>query len=629
MSRWISARTARRALIVLGVLLVVCVLWALRSALAARSDLQAVRADLTALREHPPAERASLTPRLVKDRDKARRASSLLGQPGPRLIAGVPLLGRSLDAERAVADAAAAAVEAAIDIDAATRSLGTAGRVDVTALAKAATTLQARADKLAGPMARLRAAPTSRMPGFVSRSVREAQDQLGGVDGQLTRAAAAARALSGVLGGSGDRRLLVVLENNAELRGTGGLVSTFAVGTTHAGVLRLQPFRDVREVAAEVDKAKVLPSPADYAAHYGPYRANTTIWRNITMSPDVPTAAAVLAEAAAATTGVRPDVVMLLDVPGIAGIVDATEPIVLDGKKLTGDELIRSLLVEAYVGTDNSIPAQNERRKREEQAADAALRDLTNAAASLSFAKALADATAGRHLALWSARPAEQKDLELARAAGSVDPGGADLALVAANNLGDSPGVGNKLDYYISRRVKVSVVVGHDSARVTQTLTMANQSPTGLAPYVEGVKRPGRVLELVQLAAAADARIVSFESGGVGAVADQWREDGSRRLAFVIDLGRTQVGSWTLTYDVPLVNGRYRMLLLPQALARPASLDVTVTTSPGVSVHTSGPRGHLDEWDSSLELTVSVDKPGLLKRVRDRLSRFWNEPVSF
>jgi hypothetical protein len=626
MSRRPSARVLRRGLLVLLGLAVVCLLWALRSALVARSELTAVRKDLTALREHPPEDRSGLPARLSRDRDKARHAAAVLGQPGPWVVAHLPVVGRSLDAERRVAQAADAAVAAAIDIEAVTRDLGTAGKVDLGALRHAATVLQARAERLVRPTQRLRDAPTSWMPGFVSRSVRQAQDELGGVDEQLVRAAAAARALHGVLGGAGGRRVLVVLENNAELRGTGGLVSTFALGTIADGRLQLQPFRDVREVAAEVDRATVLPSPADYAAHYGPYRANTTIWRNITMTPDVPTAASVLAAASARTTGVRPDVVLLLDVPGIAQIVDATSPITVDGKVLTGPELIRTLLVDAYVGAEGTA-AQNERRQREERAADAALRDLTNAPASLSLAKALAEAVSGRHLALWSARPTEQHDLELARAAGSVDPGGDDLLLAVANNLGDSPGFGNKLDYYVARRAAVTVEVNRDRARVTQTLTLANQSPTGLSSYVEGLRRPGRILELLQLAIAADAKLVSFTSGGVGAVADQWREDGSRRLVFLADLARGQVGSWTLTYDVPLRDGRYRMRLLPQGLARPATLDVDVRAQDGVTLTTRGPLGHTAEWDSSLELDVQVDQPGWLQRTRDRLRRFWNEPV--
>ena len=626
MSRGLDARLFRRVLLGLVVLLLVCIAWSLRSALVAKSELQAVRADLLRLREHPPANRDQLARQLAHDRDKSAHASHVLGQPGPRLVAGLPLVGRSLDAERRVADAATAAVSAAIDIDRATRDLGTAGRIDVSKLASAASILQARADALAGPMRRLRQAPTTRMPGFVARNVRAAQDDLGGVDRQLERAAAAARALHGVLGGAGDRKVLVVLENNAELRGTGGLVSTFALGTMHDGSLQLAPFRDVRTVAAEVAKAKVLPSPADYAQHYGPYRANTTIWRNITMTPDIPTAAGVLAEAAAATAGTRPDVVLLLDVPGIAKVVDATKPIVLDGKQLSGDDLIRSLLVDAYVGAEGNA-AQNERRKREERAADAALHDLTSAPATLSLAKALADAASGRHLALWSARATEQKDLVLAGAAGAVDPAGDDILLAAANNLGDSPGFGNKLDYYVERRLSLKVAVGRTTARVTQTLTLANHAPEGLGSYVEGLTRPGHVLELVQLASAPDARIVSFESGGVGAVADQWREDGSRRLAFVVDLARNQVASWTFTYDVPVHDGVYRLHALPQALAHPATLTVQVAGQKGVKVRVQGQQGELQSWDKTLEIQATVQKPGAWQRLRDRITRFWNEPV--
>lgn len=628
MPRWPTARFVRRLLGGVLVVLVVCLAWSLRSALVAKSELEKARADLITLREEPPQDRAELRRRLAADERRTTHARAVLGQLGPALVSRLPIIGRSIDAERRVAEAAEAAVAAALDIDNATRDLGSTGRVDLVALQRAAVTLQARADQLRGPVRRLHEAPTSWVPGIVSRNVRSAQTQLGDVDTQLLKAAAAARALRGVLGGDGPRQVLVVLENNAELRGTGGLVSTFAQGTAQGGALRLQPFREVREVAADASTAIVVPSPADFARHYGPYRANTTLWRNTTMTPDAPTAAAVLAEIAARTTGVRPDVVLLLDVPGIAQIVDATKPILLEGKRLTGADVIRTLLVDAYVGRTGD-DAQNDRRRREQLAADAAFGDLTAAPATLSLAKALADAAAGRHLALWSARPAEQADLVLAGAAGAVNPQGSDLAMAVTNNLGDSPGVGNKLDYYIERRLAVEVEVGREHATVTQTLTLANNAPTGLTPYVEGVKRPGRILELVQMATGADARIVSFESGGIPVVADKWTEDGSRRLAFVTDLGRGQVASWTLRYEIPVVDGRYRLELLPQAIARPAALNLKVVFAAGASGVVQGTTGDIANWDRSLRIVATLDRPGLLTRMRERLSRFWSEPVQF
>lgn len=627
MPRRPTARLLRRLSGGLLLLLVICLGWALRSAVVAKGDLEKARADLIRLREEPPAERADLRRRLAVDERRTAHAKAVLGQLGPALVTRLPILGRSIEAERRVAEAAEAAVAAALDIDNATRDLGSAGRVDLAALARAAVTLQARADRLREPTRRLREAPTSWVPGTVSRNVRSAQDQLGGLDTQLVKAAAAARALGGVLGGDGiTRRVLVVLENNAELRGTGGLVSTFAQGTAIGGALSLQPFREVREVADEAGEAKVVPSPADYASHYGPYRANTTLWRNTTMTPDAPTAAAVLAEVAARTTGVRPDVVLLLDVPGIAQIVDATSPIVLEGKRLTGADVIKTLLVDAYVGREGD-DAQTDRRRREQLAADAAFDDLTTTPATLSLAKALAEASAGRHLALWSARPAEQADLVLAGAAGAVNPQGADLVMAVTNNLGDSPGTGNKLDYYVDRKLVVDVEVGRERAIVTQTLTLANRAPAGLTPYVEGVKRPGRILELVQMAAGADARLLFFQSGGVPAVAHKWTEDGSRRLAFVTDLGRGQVASWTLRYEIPVVDGTYRLELLPQAVARPAALTVKVSFADGASGVVQGTTGEIASWERSLHVEAHLDRPGLLTRTRERLSRFWNEPV--
>jgi hypothetical protein len=172
----------------------------------------------------------------------------------------------------------------------------------------------------------LRGVRTEWTPRQVRTAVREADRELTQVVDLLDAGASGRTLRPGLLGESGPRSLLVALGNNAELRGTGGYVSTFATGRVEAGRLDLRPFQDVDSVRDEPASARVVPAPPEYVEDYGPFRADTTLFREWTMSPDVPDAASVGAAAAGALLGQAPDIVLLLDVPRLTGIVGWLAP---------------------------------------------------------------------------------------------------------------------------------------------------------------------------------------------------------------------------------------------------------------------------------------------------------------
>jgi hypothetical protein len=83
----------------------------------------------------------------------------------------------------------------------------------------------------------------------VGSGVREARDQLLGLDAALRRGATGLEALTAVFGSANPQTVAVGLMNNAELRGAGGLLASYATGTIRDGRIDLKPFRDVNEVA--------------------------------------------------------------------------------------------------------------------------------------------------------------------------------------------------------------------------------------------------------------------------------------------------------------------------------------------------------------------------------------------
>lgn len=627
-------RARRRVLAGAVVVLLVVGVWTLVAGLRARTHLERARDDLAAVRAHPSDDPARLRVRLGRDLREARRARSLMHQPGPLVVGWVPVLGRTVRAERAVADAAVAVLDAAGTVAADASALGSADGVDLDRVRHLERDLARAADRSKRPLHDLATQPTGLTPGFVRRQVQFARASLVPLGARLGDTARLVHSVGALFGADGPRTVLVGLANNAELRGTGGLVSSVALGRGHDGHLSIGAFRDVRDVADPPGKARAVPAPASYLAQFGAFKANTTIWKNATMSPAGPTTMQVLAELAAVSLRQRPDIVVLLDVPAMAGIVGSTgRPLRLpDGEQVAGDELAHALMVESYGAATSDAAVQSARRHALQQAAGAAFRSIASTPPTLGLVRALASAAGGRHLMLWSDRPDEQAGFVAAGAAGAVDPDGADAAMVTVNNLGDSAGNGNKLDYYAQRQLDVSVVVDRGVARVRQQLTIRNAAPDGVGPYVAGEAHPGRLQELLDLAVAGDAALQGFTRDGAPEGARLLRADGTRRLttAFTLDRGRST--TLVVSYEVPLPDDVYRLRLIPQPLAHPARISVDIRAAPDLVLHglgstvvRAGEVRRAADWTGQTTIAVRVGETG---GWRARLARFWSSKVS-
>lgn len=619
------------------VLVVVVVAWTVITALLARSRLNSARAELTQLQGAPPSDLHQLSADVVRAQQLAASAAGLTGQPGPWLFAHVPVLGRSIAAEHTIAAAASgllAAVHPVID-DAG--HLGTGGHgVDLAALSQLQRHLAAAPATNQGQLAALDRLRFGWTPSFVSNQGKQAVAQLRSAIVGLGTAARAVQAMEGVLGADGQRNVMVVLENNAELRGTGGLLSSYALGTTDNGKLQLGKFTDINTIAAQPYDARQVPAPAGYTSAYGRFLANTTLWRNANMSADVPQSAAVMARLMEVSRHVQPDVVIFVDVPAMAQIIGATGQQVQlpDGEQVSGPALTRALLLQSYGKATENPAVEAERKAQLDTAAGAVFAKVSSQSPGLSLVKALAGAAGGRHIAVWSDRPQEESSLIAAGAGGAVDTGSADIAMVTGQNLGDHPGVGNKLDYYVSRTLQLHATLSQTRAAVTETLTLANHVPSGLGPYIAGPRHPGQLSELVGLSMPAGATIESFTSEGRAVPEEQVAADNTHEVRTIVTLPPGQSRSWTLTYTAPITADHFRLIGLPQPLATPATLDVRLTPAAGLqlvgngsTVTRGGSYSRSGQWSGVVTIDVNVAKPSWWQQVRQDLRSFWDHKV--
>ncbi len=627
-------RPPLRPLLLGGAALVVGLLaWTAVAGLVAQHRLAAARTTLQQAREDPGSP--LLLPRLrAAEHDLGTATALLTGWTGagPALVARLPVAGRSVEAGRRASAASHAVVATAVDaltvLDG--RDLVVGKGLDLAAVRDVGRVLDRHTAEVDRSVARLSRADLGLLPRPVARAVREAQDALDPVPQALARASAAARVLPPALGADRDRKVLIVLENNAELRGTGGVITVFAEATARAGRLDIGPFRDVEDVADDADRARrVLASP-DYRTLWGPFKGDTTLWKNTGMSPVGPQSSAVLAGVAAATLGRRPDVVVWLDVRTIAAVLEATGPATLpDRSVLTADNAGRVLMSEAYLKAPDTIAGQRQRRAVLRGAADAVVDRLLSPSDDGGGAAALVSsvgrAAAGRHLLLWTSDVQEQRDLATAGLDGDVVAADGDLACVTFQNLGGGQNEGNKLDYYARRQVTVRAALQPGRAVVEQEVTIRNTAPrTGLPAYVAGLDAPGTSNGFVTLALPRSAEVLGFARDGRTVRTSVLDEADHRVLTDVVALAPGTSATWLLRYSLPLRDGRYRLRVVPQPLAVDAGLSVSVTGAAGSLVTGD------DAWSGPLTGTVDVvarTTPADERGLGSRLQRFWREPV--
>ena len=618
---------ALAAVAVLGGLVLAAGLSALRAADAlegARSGLARAQAGATTPEESLRALRAA--------RADVDRADDALDGWHVGLVAAVPVLGRSWDVERAVTRTAQHAIAgAAVLAEQLPAVRAEAGGVDLQALGRVRQQLAGPVERSKRSLTGLRQTSAGLTPGRVADGRADALAALGPAVETLATAERALGLVSGLLGESGPRRLLVLLQNNAELRGAGGYAASFATGRLDEGRMSLDPLRDVISVADPPERARRVPAPAEYQQDFAALAGDTTIWRSWNMSPHVPDSAVVGARVAGALLGEEPDVVVLLDVPAmgtLAGLGDGGVALP-DGSRVSADELTEALLVDSYAQAGADLDTQIRRRAELQAAATSAVtRLLAGDVPASEAARALARLVDERHLSVWSARPDEQNALvELGAAGAVVPPAGGDLSHVSVNNVG-----GNKLDVYVDRRVTVDVTVFADRAEVVQRARFTNRAPDGLVPYVAGPDRPGVVVSRVELSVPPRATGVRATLDGRAWPGTSYAGPERRRVATRLELPRGASSQVEVRYRLPIEDGSYRLRVVPQALAEDATLALTVRPAPGerlgevAGAELSGP-----VVQETGPLVGHRDVQAVLHRERpsrwERFQQWWNSPV--
>ena len=567
------------------------------------------------------------THELERARDHLAAANDSLESGPADVLRLLPIARQNIDALARVTDSLVGVVDAGSSLKSVSELGSTPllvnGTIDLALLTK----LQAPLDRQAGALTDLELSLRKGRNGWLLPPLWGYFDSaLDRVAPLATGARSSSEALSlaqGMLGSDGKRTYLVVLLNNAELRGAGGLPSGAGILTTEHGHLRLGDFYTAAFMRGDVPYVKV-PSSPDFEQRFGRYGADTTLWVNSTMSPDVADVAQVTSEIARLRTGERFDGVMFVDPIGLAALVDGDAQLSTEGgMTLPAKELPAYVMSDAYAELGGLSPERESSLVELGQAAFGIAVD--EGFSSVEDLSQLGGALGGGHLRVVSLHADEARSLEKLGVTGRPPAPSPDGLLVTAQNTG-----ADKLDYWTRRTIDHRCTVTSTEAWCSTEVSLVNRAPDGLSPYVAG--RPYGVLHNfleVYVPRRADIREATVD--GKAAEVLQEHDGAYASVGTSIELPRGERTTFMVDYRLPL-DGSYSLAVTPQPLATDARLTVALVAPNGWVV--GGPDrstlGDLDfrgPLDSTLTFTAAPEgRPGL-SGAWARLSRWWSEPV--
>jgi protein-tyrosine-phosphatase len=478
-----SGRLTRRLAAVVGLALLAAVGWLAVRGLAAQRELVVVRADLGTVRSALLAgdpHRAGAA--LADARRLAARARGLTDDPVWRLAGLPPYLGNAPRAVRTLAAAVdgvtSRALPALVDAGVALapdRLRPTGDRIDVDAFARARPGIDAAAAEIALARARLDDLDSAWLPRPVGSAVHELRAELGTTASTLDDVDRVARLVPPMLGTQRPRRYLLVFQNSAEARGTGGLPGLYAVLLVDHGRTRIERLGSNTDLKS-ADRLPVDLGP-EYAAQWG---QDPALWPNSNLDPSFPNAARIWLALWRRQTGQLLDGAVATDPVAVSYLLGAVGPVRLPGgERVEAGTVARLTMSEVYRRFPDTT-AQNEFLR--EVAHSAIVRLLTSRGRPRSLVDGLARAARERRLLVYSRHAEEQRDLAATPVGGTLPDGAGPYAFVVVNNL-----AGGKMDYYLQRSLTYTggpCVEGQRASRITIRFGNAAPPTRRLPDYV-------------------------------------------------------------------------------------------------------------------------------------------------
>ena len=489
-------RSKRRLYIPLGLVALIVIVLAVGGILAysklssARDDLNRASDDASALKAALTAgDQAKAATALTQMQTNVRSAQSSLDSSILSLAAKTPILGKNVTAVRTITSAVRAVADEGLPplVDVADKFNSKTfnpqgGTINVDAISELAPSLAAasaaidKADKI------IQSVDASSLLRQLRGPVTDAQDQIGDAASIADRATVASRVVPKML--DGKHTYLLIFQNNAEIRATGGLPGSYAGLQVDNGSIKL---------VGQGTGASLGNLPADVVEETLQEKLLFTRllvrdFRDFNFTPDFPRAAEIASAIIKQENDVDVDGVISLDPVTLSYLLKGIGPIELaDGTRLTSDNAVDVLLNNVYVNYPDGKDQDAFFQSATGQIFDKVVAGAGDPTAVL---EALTTATTERRVAMWF------KDADLnAEIAGTALahelPTGDDASPALGYYLNDSTGA--KMQYYLTSSVTGTSKKCSDDGKQSYTteMSLTSSAPADSASLPESIQGPG------------------------------------------------------------------------------------------------------------------------------------------
>ena len=500
----------------------------------------------------------------------------------------VPFLAQNQSAATDVIGRAAEAAEAAastLDLVDLEQLRIVNGRVDIDALVllqQPLAELYATVDELDDV---LHEADSPWLVGPLQDRLERAQQRADKVSHQAAALSAVAQQGPALLGDDGTpRHYLIAFTNTAEARGTAGLMGNWSVLSIDDGKLSVSQSGRTNDLENLIQDGQVtLDMSAEYFDRYGQFGAGAAdepvrrkYWGNATMTPDMPTVGAALAQMYEGATGEAIDGVIVLDPAGLAALLDVTGPIDVEGLdfSLSSKKAEQFLLVDQY-----AIP-EAEREAILEAITDGAVEALLSEELPTPTAMigSLSKPALEGHLSVWVTDPAVESMISLV---------GIDGALPRLDGVADHDGLAvvtnnasaNKIDSFLQRSITYTAESTSSTGHVDATLvvTLTNTATTELASYIidNKVGLP-QAYNRTLLSVYSPLTLTELSTDAAATPTFTQTELGWKVYSAYVDIAPGESVTFTFTLEGAIEPGDYSLIYRPQSMPLPDEVTITV-----------------------------------------------------
>ena len=423
----------------------------------------------------------------------------------------------------------------------------------------------------------------------------------------------ASERLPAILGWDGPRRYLVLTQDPAEIRPTGGFIGSYGIMTFDRGRVTERKFQDVFPLDFPWDYPRIEPPQelADYLlGRKQPWQFADSNW-----SPDFPTSARDALRLYTNESGdSHIDGVIGLTTYTIDELLKLTGPVAIpeyDATIASGETTMKVLEL-----TREASQPGGDRKAFLPAFADRLLAALLALPArSWGDLAGTADTLRRNHLLLaWFSDPADQELVARSGFDGAVRQDAGDYLFPVDANVAPA----TKLDILTARALDLEVsidAVGNAQNRLSLTWTNGYDAPEA-APYRAMANVGGRILGVFsRILVPLRSRVDAVSGGGVAPVTDPAMVGEEANRAVIGAYIKVPPGSaslhytWTSPYaaDVDASGGTYRLTVQKQPGMPPGPLTITIRVPDGQRITAASPELQVSGGVATLTVTFERD----------------------